>query len=602
MMHEIFDNLFDGIFIIDKSYQVLYCNNAGANLCGSSPRQIIGKKNFLDLLIFDKDYRAQIQDLNAIDYLPYKELLIKNCKNNYFNIQISFQFHSTNQWIVFCRDVSLETKLHQKYRNNHLLTALINSLNDAFLIFNVQGQGLDVFSKSCYDVLGFNPEGKYFWDIIKAKKFDSETTKLWFEAVFEESVSFADLKSVAPLSMKLENEKYLNFDYYPIRDLRGKVQFLVTVASDITDLKLAQKVGDEEKQNAARIINILTRKSEVKSFIRDVKLYVNQLEKNLSLTQPETKELMRILHTLKGCAGLFAMNEIVEECHLAEEVIIQFNNQNINYDQLKKEITSHISQIQSHLQNFSHKVKEILGIQNLKDDSTIEVSIDTSLNFFHTISTYLPEEQKIEFIKNYLSTPIENYFLNYDEMLQETALNLDKKINPIKIINGHIPVCTMTYKPLLTSLVHAFKNAIAHGIEDPSKRLKNGKSEYGNIEIHFEVVQDKLFIILKDDGSGINIERLRKSFEKKMKQNFDHLSESDLLKLLLSEGTSTNDKADFVSGRGIGLDIITREVSKLGGQIWISSKEHNGSELCLQVPYSFHLGSSDLEKPLKKVA
>ncbi|MGC8719168.1 MAG: chemotaxis protein CheA [Thermodesulforhabdaceae bacterium] len=137
------------------------------------------------------------------------------------------------------------------------------------------------------------------------------------------------------------------------------------------------------------------------------------------------------------------------------------------------------------------------------------------------------------------------------------------------------------YEPL----VHMIRNAIDHGIEPPDERVRLGKPPYGTIFLSAEQKGGNIVIDIKDDGKGLDVDKIRKrAIERGLIQPDDKLEESALFELIFHPGFSTKDEVTDVSGRGVGMDVVKRTVEELRGKIEIKSKRGEGTLFELKLP------------------
>src|SRR5690606_187035 len=115
-------------------------------------------------------------------------------------------------------------------------------------------------------------------------------------------------------------------------------------------------------------------------------------------------------------------------------------------------------------------------------------------------------------------------------------------------------------------LVHMVRNALDHGLESPATRLAAGKPEMGTLHLKAYHQGSNIVIELQDDGRGIDPERIyRKAVEKGIIANGTALSREETLALIFAPGFSTAEKVTSVSGRGVGMDVVKRNIEKLRG-------------------------------------
>ncbi len=134
-------------------------------------------------------------------------------------------------------------------------------------------------------------------------------------------------------------------------------------------------------------------------------------------------------------------------------------------------------------------------------------------------------------------------------------------------------------------LVHMIRNSIDHGIEKPEVRVQRGKPAHGTITLKAFHQGGNIVIEIKDDGNGLDRERiLAKAVEKGLVRPEEQVPDSELFNLILSAGFSTAEKVTDISGRGVGMDVVRRNIEKLRGKMEIQSKAGQGSTFSIFLP------------------
>lgn len=138
---------------------------------------------------------------------------------------------------------------------------------------------------------------------------------------------------------------------------------------------------------------------------------------------------------------------------------------------------------------------------------------------------------------------------------------------------------------LADPLMHMVRNSLDHGIEDPDARLAAGKHPVARIGLRARHQAGHIVIQVSDDGRGLDAERiLAKAVEKGLAGNPEHLSESDVFHLIFEPGFSTAAHVTDVSGRGVGMDVVRKQIQKLRGHVEIQSSAGQGATFTLKVP------------------
>ncbi len=138
---------------------------------------------------------------------------------------------------------------------------------------------------------------------------------------------------------------------------------------------------------------------------------------------------------------------------------------------------------------------------------------------------------------------------------------------------------------LVDPLTHLVRNALDHGIESPAERLAAGKLETASLTLHAEHRGGNIEIVVADDGRGINHEKVRaKAIEKGLLGAQDPLCVDQAHELIFAPGFSTAEKASELSGRGVGLDVVRRNVGALNGSIKVESQPGQGTRFLIRLP------------------
>jgi len=133
--------------------------------------------------------------------------------------------------------------------------------------------------------------------------------------------------------------------------------------------------------------------------------------------------------------------------------------------------------------------------------------------------------------------------------------------------------------------MHLVRNAIDHGIESPEKRLAMGKPETGVVELDAFHDSGSIVIQISDDGKGLSRENIiTKAVEKGLIQDGQQLTDQEVFRLIFEAGFSTAESVSNLSGRGVGMDVVRRNIESLRGQVELDSKEGQGSVISIRLP------------------
>lgn len=180
--------------------------------------------------------------------------------------------------------------------------------------------------------------------------------------------------------------------------------------------------------------------------------------------------------------------------------------------------------------------------------------------------------------------PIGSTFNRFRRLVRDLSTELGKEIELVTT-GAETEMDKTVLERLADPLVHLIRNSIDHGVEMPDLRENLGKSRSGTIRLNAEHRGANVLISIEDDGRGLDAEVIRqKAIERGLIGESDNLAERDLFALILEAGFSTAKAVTSVSGRGVGMDVVKREMESLRGSIEIDSRLGRGTRITLSLP------------------
>lgn len=180
--------------------------------------------------------------------------------------------------------------------------------------------------------------------------------------------------------------------------------------------------------------------------------------------------------------------------------------------------------------------------------------------------------------------PISFVFNRFPRMVYDISSKLDKKIE-LKLSGEQTELDKTVMEKIGDPLVHLVRNSLDHGLETPQERLDAGKDETGTVHLHAYHQGGYIVIDISDDGRGLNTARIKgKALEKGLISNEQVLSDQEINELIFAPGFSTADEVSELSGRGVGMDVVRRNIESLGGHVALSSEAGKGSTFSVSLP------------------
>jgi two-component system chemotaxis sensor kinase CheA len=180
--------------------------------------------------------------------------------------------------------------------------------------------------------------------------------------------------------------------------------------------------------------------------------------------------------------------------------------------------------------------------------------------------------------------PISFTFSRFPRLVHDLSTKMGKSIE-LEMIGEDTEVDKTVIEKIGDPLVHLVRNSLDHGIEMPAERSAAGKPETGKIQLIASHKGGNIVIEIRDDGRGLNRDKiLEKALEKGVISDATNLSDKQIYELIFEAGFSTADQVSDVSGRGVGMDVVRRNINELGGGIEIESDPGKGSAIIIRLP------------------
>ena len=179
--------------------------------------------------------------------------------------------------------------------------------------------------------------------------------------------------------------------------------------------------------------------------------------------------------------------------------------------------------------------------------------------------------------------PMEYVFSRFPRLVRDLASKLGKEVE-LTLLGSSTELDKSLIERIIDPLTHLVRNSLDHGIETPEKRLASSKTAVGNLTLSAEHQGGNICIEVIDDGAGLNRERiLAKALSSGLPVS-DSMSDEEVGMLIFAPGFSTAEQVTDVSGRGVGMDVVKRNIQEMGGHVEISSKQGKGTTIRILLP------------------
>jgi two-component system, chemotaxis family, sensor kinase CheA len=235
------------------------------------------------------------------------------------------------------------------------------------------------------------------------------------------------------------------------------------------------------------------------------------------------------------------------------------------------------------------KLMDLVGEMVIAEAMVIENSDlkGLELNSFHKAARQLSKitDEIQDMVMSIRMVPLAATFHKMQRIVRDMCKKLDKKVN-LNVIGEETEVDKSIIEHISDPLMHLVRNALDHGIEMPEDRIVKGKNPAGTITLEAKNAGSDVLVIIKDDGKGLSRENiLRKAREKNLlTKAAEEYSDKEVFGLITLPGFSTKDEISEFSGRGVGMDVVTKNIEMVGGSISIESAAGNGTTITLKIP------------------
>jgi chemotaxis protein histidine kinase CheA len=265
-------------------------------------------------------------------------------------------------------------------------------------------------------------------------------------------------------------------------------------------------------------------------------------------------------------------------------------------------------QLATEIKDLQGYLKEVTGLgqKDLKPVRTFAYRFSEAIISLGRTSNELQEGvMKIRML------PIAQIFNRYPRLVHDVAHTNGKKVQ-LEIRGEETELDKMIIEEISDPLIHMIRNAIGHGIEPPEMRKKVGKPEVGTLVLEAYHESNHIVIEVTDDGKGIDTERIKTKAEEMnlfTREELNRMSKDEITRFIMMPGFSTAPEINSTSGRGVGMDVVKKNIEKLNGTIEVESKFGFETKMRLKIPLTLaiipalliRVGSDSFTIPLANV-
>lgn len=470
---------------------------------------------------------------------------------------------------------------------------LLNNAGQGFLSFGYNLLIDQEYSCECEKIFNKKLDGIKISDILFN---DGKERSFWEDALKSIFREKSNIKRKIMMSL-LDKELYINkrcigLEYKMIK--HGDMEKIMIILTDVTDKRKLEKDIETERKILQMIVNVIKHHNDFINTIRDFEIFSSTtvfeaLNSDKSFDRVFS-HILRNIHTYKGIFGQLGIVSTTMKLQDLEEQMCNLKNRNIIATKEKLKDFIQKCELESILKKDLDILCNILGKKFVYDDKIINIQQSNLIDIERKIAMINDDNYKdiLKDIKYLRYRPFKELLSTYPKYSMDLSERLEKLLKPFEIIGGEFLVSTDIYDRFCKSLVHVFRNAIDHGIEEYEERIKTTKEESATISCEVKLVNDKIVITIKDDGRGLDISKIKlKALSMNIinQEELQFLGENEIMKFILRDELSTCKQITDLSGRGYGLSAVNNQIDKLDGKIEIQSVIGKGTSFTFTLPY-----------------
>jgi|GEM_PF-5781306 len=409
---------------------------------------------------------------------------------------------------------------------------------------------------------------------------------------------------VRKLSINLSRgERTLKMSYQPLLNSEGSVEKLMYVVEDITDMLALEKKIEEEKGASLRRIQVIQELAHheiyaLAGFFKNSNKLIAELNR-----VDDTIVLLRNLHTLKGNARSLGFTLISRAVHQVESEVISLKSEiergEVRIEKFAEAISQRVVAVKAAFFEYSEMATRVFklesdenGVQTKTSGAEAVEVLESHLKSFEKwVDECEQGRRKLDLME--LRTQFNQLFmvsfkqsvLRYMPMIEEITGHLGKKVD-FRYEGVDLMLDRKKVAVVYDAIGHILRNALEHGIEEPKQRQASGKSTAGAVVVEGAQLNDRMRICLRDDGRGIDGDRVVQSALSKgliTLEKASQLSKEQKIGLIFLQGLSTQDQVSEISGRGIGMDAVREMIHHLGGTITVDTQIGRGTQFLIDL-------------------
>jgi signal transduction histidine kinase/HAMP domain-containing protein len=469
----------------------------------------------------------------------------------------------------------VEARTRELGERNRDMRLVLDNVNQGFLTMSRNGVLADERSAIVTRWLGpSEPQQTFVSYLAQRDPAFAEAFALGYEVLLEGLLPLELCLAQLPRRLRVD-ERELEFSYHAIqeqgvstRTLHGDMIALHGLLIVINDVTERMKHAREEADRAELLAMVQGFMADRSGFLA----FFDEVTRLLEGYEDPDNDLItrkRVLHTIKGNAGLAGFKVVADLCHRAEEELAEGAEQ---------QVAETGRRLRERWRTLTDTLGTLLGERGR---DVVEVTVGELGGLIDELRGAGAPIRLTGRLSGWTLEPAERPLARLARHARSLAQRLGKGEIDVEVDGGDVRVDPQRWKGLWSELVHVVRNAMDHGIEWPDERRATAKPPKPRLRLRAASAGDRLIVDVEDDGRGIDWEAVRAIARSK---GMPCTTPEELTAVLLAPDVTTKAKATLTSGRGMGLASVADRVRELGGDIAITSRKGQGTQFRFSLP------------------
>lgn len=474
---------------------------------------------------------------------------------------------------------------------------LLNHAGQGFLLFERNLVVHSEYSRECLRIFGKEIAGMPVAELLYP---DHQEERMFIESLlhkyFETENGMQKELYLTLLPQEISvNSLPIRLECKPIHNAGELTYGLMLILTDVSEKRALENKMADDLQILKMVVSVVT----------NIELFQATLRHFYSLFKTEwelfcTKEgadkerlfvLIGRIHQFKGDFSQFHLIHTPHKLHDLETVLFDSVRQNDGED------SAYLVQQMDREEVLAAMEQDLVLLQQKlgygfweRKKKGVSFAQDRWKGFETKLLAHLEEESNEELLRAFEQLqyrPFAEMITRYTKTVSHWAVRLGKHVSPLKIESDDIWVDPQRYGGFVSALVHVFRNAVDHGIEPEEERLAQDKELWGSIRCTIRQTSHQLIVSIADDGRGIDLEQLKNSWLKRTGIDRSQLpgwTEQEWLVKIFDDNFSLKEEVSEMSGRGVGLSVVKRELDQLGASVEVKTRKGEGTSFNFYLP------------------